>query len=186
MPSTNLTPLKDLKVLTHHIPAHSLTPNTSLQHKPLLIYKSAFRFPSGTTLNSVASTIESHLSTTGVVVPQWRYTMYSTSHFHSTSHEVLAITHGRARLCFGHEDNPDRVMEEVGRGDVIVLPAGVAHRLWEDLDGGFEMVGSYPKGCGWDMCYGRQGEEHAWERIKGLRWFGKDPVYGDQGPVFDV
>ena len=72
----------------------------------------------------------------------------------------------------------------MGRGDVVVVPAGVGHRLLEDLDGGFEMVGSYPVGCGWDMCYG--GEEGVEGRIRALGWFERDPVYGDQGPVLDM
>ncbi|KAK5676357.1 hypothetical protein LTS10_011169 [Elasticomyces elasticus] len=177
--AAKLTPFKDLQVLRHQIPAHGLTPNTSLQHKPLLIYRSAFTNPS-------ASSIESHFSHIGVVDPQWRYTMYTTSHFHSTSHEVLGIAKGKAKLCFGHEDNPERVEEVVGRGDVVVVPAGVGHRLLEDLEGGFEMVGCYPKGSSWDMCYGKAGEEGKIEGIKKLRWFERDPVYGDEGPVFDV
>lgn len=78
--------------------------------------------------------------------------MYSFSHFHSTSHEVLGIASGKARLCFGHEENAKRVEEVCEKGDVIVVPAGVSHRLLEDLDGGFSMVGSYPVGCNWDMC----------------------------------
>lgn len=112
--------------------------------------------------------------------------MYSTSHFHSTSHEVLAVSRGRAKLCFGHEENPERVEPLVEKGDVMVVPAGVAHRLLEDLEGGFEMVGSYPKGASWDMCYGREGEEKKVWGIKGLGWFERDPVYGDEGPVLDV
>lgn len=178
--ASKLTPLKDLKVIKHQIPSHGLTPNTSIQHKPLLIYKSAF--PSNTT----ASQIESHVRSIGVVDPQWRYTMYSTSHFHSTAHEVLGIASGRARLCFGHEDNPRAVEEILHKGDVVVLPAGVAHRLLEDLEGGFEMVGCYPKGYGWDMCYGKGGEEGKVAKIKDLPWFGRDPVYGDQGPVLGL
>lgn len=178
--AVKLTPLASLNVLRHQIPAHNLTPNTSLQQKPLLIYRRAF--PTDTP----ASKIESHLKTTGVVTPQWRYTMFSTSHFHSTSHEVLCISSGSAELCFGHEDNPQRVVEEVGRGDVVVVPAGVAHRLMRDLEGGFEMVGAYPRGCGWDMCYGREGEEGKVEGIGGLGWFERDPVYGDQGPALEV
>lgn len=71
-----LTPLKDLRVLRHQIPAHGLTPNTSVQNKPLLIYKSAF------TSTVTAGEIETHLSSVGVVSPQWRYSMYTTSHFH--------------------------------------------------------------------------------------------------------
>lgn len=113
-------------------------------------------------------------------------TRYSTSHFHSTSHEVLAIAHGEARLCFGHEDNPKKVEAVLTKGDVIVMPAGVAHRLLEDLRGGFEMVGCYPNGCSWDMCYGKKGEEAKIEGIKKLKWFSRDPVYGDEGPVLDL
>ncbi|KAI7531991.1 hypothetical protein KC331_g13809 [Hortaea werneckii] len=173
--------VRDLQVLTHQIPSYNLTPNTALQKKPLLIYRSAFP-PSLTN----ASLIEDHFTSIGVVAPQWRYTMYSTSHFHSTSHEVLGIASGRARLCFGHEENEGRVVEELRKGDVVVVPAGVAHRLMEDVEGGFSMVGSYPKGCNWDMCYGHAGEEAKIEKIKDLPWFTRDPVYGDSGPVLDV
>ncbi|KAI0865340.1 hypothetical protein F4860DRAFT_460993 [Xylaria cubensis] len=38
----NATPFEDLKVLKHQIPAYNLIPNTSIQRKPLLNYKSAF------------------------------------------------------------------------------------------------------------------------------------------------
>ena len=178
--AAKLTPLKNLQVLSHQIPAHGLTPNTSIQNKPLLIYKNAF------SSSTSPSQIESHLSSVGEVTPQWRYTMYSTSHFHSTSHEVLCIANGKAKLCFGHEENPSKVEEVVSKGDVVVVPAGVAHRLLEDLEGGFEMVGSYPVGCNWDMCYGKRGEEAKVEKIRTLNWFKKDPVYGDEGPVLEV
>ncbi|KAI9696235.1 MAG: hypothetical protein M1836_005788 [Candelina mexicana] len=170
-------PLKELRVSKHQIPAHGLIPNTSIQNKPLLIYHSAF--PASTN----ASAIEAHLSGIGVVTPQWRYTMFSTTHFHSTAHEVLCISSGRARLCFGGEDNPKKVEPEVTKGDVVVVPGGVGHRLLEDLDGGFEMVGSYETGKSWDMCYGKKGEEKKVEAISRLRWFTKDPVYGEGGPA---
>jgi uncharacterized protein YjlB len=178
-PKVALTPLASLRVSRHFIPAHGLVPNTSIQLKPLLIYHAAF----SSSVN--ASAIESHLQSIGVVDPAWRYTMYSTSHFHSTSHELLCIASGAAKLCFGHEDNPERVEQVVEKGDVIVVPAGVAHRLLEDLAGGFQMVGSYPKGRDWDMCYGREGEEEKVKRIKWLGWFERDPVYGETGPVLD-
>jgi hypothetical protein len=71
-----LTPLKDLRILKHQIPAHGLTPNTSIQNKPLLIYKSVFAS------DVTAGEIETHLNSVGVVSPQWRYSMYTTSHFH--------------------------------------------------------------------------------------------------------
>ncbi|KFA73807.1 hypothetical protein S40288_03180 [Stachybotrys chartarum IBT 40288] len=176
---SSLTPLSSLRVSKHLIPASSRAPNTSVQHKPVLIYHFAFPSPSS------AAAIEAHLRHIGVVVPQWRFTMYDTSHYHSTTHEVLCVSHGRARLCLGGEDNPGKVEPLVEAGDVLVLPAGVAHRLLQDLDGGFQMVGSYPTGKEWDMCYGGPEEEDKSERIMALSWFEKDPIYGNNGPVLD-
>ncbi|KAL8910629.1 MAG: hypothetical protein Q9171_004084 [Xanthocarpia ochracea] len=175
-----LTPLKDLRISTHQIPAFDRMPNSSIQRKPLLIYHSAF------SLGASASTIESHLTTVGVVDPQWRYTMYRTSHFHSTTHEVLIVASGKAKLCFGGEENPNRVEPLVEQGDAIVVPAGVAHRLLDDLDGGFTMVGSYPKGKNWDMCYGKEGEEEKVKGIEHLGWFERDPIYGHEGPALNA
>ena len=65
----------------------------------------------------------------------------------------------------------------------MIVPAGVAHRLLEDLEGGFSMVGSYPTGKVWDMCYGKAGEEQQVKGIEGLGWFERDPIYGDEGPT---
>jgi len=175
-----LTPLKELRLSSHQIPSFERMPNTSIIKKPILIYHSAFH--SGIS----ASTIESHLLTIGVVTPQWRYTMFSQSHFHSTAHEVLCVAAGKARLCFGGEDNPKRVEPVVEQGDVMVVPAGVAHRLLEDIDGAFNMVGSYETGKSWDMCYGKEGEEEKVKAISDLGWFERDPVYGDHGPCLDV
>lgn len=180
MSKAALTPLKDLRVSRYQVPSFGLIPNTSIQGKPLMVYHSAF----GTSTS--AARIENHLNSVGVVSPQWRYTMYSTTHFHSSAHEVLGIASGQAKLCFGGEENPERVEATVSQGDVIVLPAGVGHRLLEDLKGGFEMVGSYPIGKHWDMCYGKKGEEENVSGIKSLDWFSRDPVYGDQGPALDT
>ncbi|KAL2108542.1 hypothetical protein VUR80DRAFT_3705 [Thermomyces stellatus] len=179
--SNLLRPLSSLTVSKHHIPAHNLTPNTSIQNKPLLIYHSAFE-----PARASASAIESHLASVGAVSPEWRYSMYPVSHFHSTTHEVLCVSNGKAKLCFGEEENEARVEPTVEKGDVIIVPAGVAHRLLEDVQGGFQMVGSYPPGKSWDMCYGRKGEEDRINGIKGLDWFSKDPVYGEQGPCLEV
>ncbi|KAI0101165.1 hypothetical protein F4814DRAFT_453087 [Daldinia grandis] len=156
-----LTPLTSLRVSRHFIPAHGLIPNTSIQNKPLLHYHEAFP-PSTLT----ASAIESHLTSVGIVDPQWRFTMYSTTHFHSTTHELLCVSSGNAKLCFGGEDNPGKVEKE-------------------DLTGEFEMVGSYLKGYNWDMCYGKKGEEVKIRGIQNLPWFEKDPIYGSKGPVLE-
>lgn len=118
--------------------------------------------------------------------------MYKQSHFHSTTHEVLSVASGRARLCFGGEENPGRVELVVGAGDVIIVPAGVAHRLLEDQSGSsggdYTMVGSYPRGKQWDMCYGAEDEDEGQlkKNISHLDWFDQDPIYGPDGPATNV
>ena len=111
--------------------------------------------------------------------------MYTTTHYHSNTHEVLCVVQGRAKLLFGGEKNPENVEAEVKAGDAIVVPAGVGHRLLEDYgeDGGFQMVGSYPEGCDWDMCYGKSGEEEKAGAVAKVAWLKKDPLYGNDGPA---
>ncbi|KAK5048033.1 hypothetical protein LTR84_006223 [Exophiala bonariae] len=174
----SVTPLSALRVSKHQIPAFKGFPNTSIQGRPLLIYHGVFP-------KSSTSIIESHLKSVGEVSPQWRYTMYSDSHFHSNTHEVLAIASGSAKCCFGHEDNDGRVEPILEKGDVVIIPAGVSHRLIQDY-GGFQMVGSYPVGNSWDMCYGRSDEKEQVKQIATLNWFTKDPIYGDNGPCLQV
>ncbi|WVQ85747.1 hypothetical protein IAT38_007914 [Cryptococcus sp. DSM 104549] len=177
-------PLSSLRVSSHQIPAWASFPNTSLHHLPILIYHSAY--PASLS----ASSVESHLSSVGVVRPAWRFSMYRQHHYHSTTHEVLVVTSGAARLCFGgppEKANTGRVEVVAEKGDVMVVPAGVGHALLEDK-GGFEMVGSYPVGAAsWDKCTGSPGEkERVWGGIEKLNWFERDPVYGDEGPVLKV
>ncbi|KAI6780626.1 Cupin [Emericellopsis cladophorae] len=176
--SASITPLRALTTSRHQIPAHGFIPNTSISHHPLLIYHGAFQQPVN------PSSVEQHLTAFGVVKPHWRYSMYTKTHFHSTAHEVLVVTDGRARLNFGGEENPGRVELTVDPGDVIVIPAGVSHRLLHDESGAFAMVGSYPVNSRqWDMCYGGPDDEDKVNGIGGLSWFERDPVYGDDGPV---
>jgi uncharacterized protein YjlB len=172
-------PPSDIQVTSRQIPAWQGIPNTSIQSKPLLIYHGAF--------DATPAELESRLAAVGEVVPQWLYTMYSTTHYHSTTHEVLGVVAGQARLCFGGEGNPGRFEPTVHRGDLLIVPAGVGHRLLEDQgDTPFKMVGSYPPGKQWDMCYGEAGEEKKAREIQNLAWFHHDPLYGDDGPALHV
>ena len=73
--------------------------------------------------------------------------MYRESHYHSTTHECLGIFRGHAKLRFGvsNDDNPDdAIVLDVKSGDVIVVPAGVAHCALNE-SGEFCMVGAYPE-----------------------------------------
>ncbi|THV49482.1 hypothetical protein BGAL_0193g00210 [Botrytis galanthina] len=107
--------------------------------------------------------------------------MYTHPHFHSSTHEVL---------CFStptHTAASSKIQTIVKSGDVIIIPAGISHHLLEDLTGDFQMIGSYPRGKTWDMCYG-DGSSEEEEKVRGiadLEWFDRDPLYGDQGPVLE-
>ncbi|EPQ51638.1 cupin domain-containing protein [Gloeophyllum trabeum ATCC 11539] len=181
MASSILTPLSSLAVSKHFVPRFNRVPNSSATSKPLLVYHTVFS-PSAT-----KSSITAHLSKINVIEPHWTYSMYPTSHFHSNTHEVLIILKGSAKLLFGGEENLDRVEADVTKGDAIVLPAGMAHRLLQDKSGDFQMLGCYPVGADqWDMCYGKEGEGDVEGRIRKLRWFEKDPIYGSEGPVLEV
>jgi uncharacterized protein YjlB len=73
--------------------------------------------------------------------------MYREAHYHSTTHEGLGVFRGNARMRFGvsDDDNAEHGIQlTVSAGDVIVIPAGVAHCALRE-SGGFSMVGSYPE-----------------------------------------
>lgn len=108
--------------------------------------------------------------------------MYYESHYHSTTHEALGIFKGSANLRFGvadaesSSDATKHVDLHVEAGDVLVIPAGVAHRCITEK-GGFKMDGFYPVGAKeWNMNCG--GESEATRSIN-VPVPGKDPVVGD-------
>ncbi|KAJ5727859.1 hypothetical protein N7493_005679 [Penicillium malachiteum] len=172
-------PRSEIQVTYRQIPSCNRIPNTAIQCKPLMIYHGAF--------NATPADLQRRLRAVGEVEPQWVYTMYSQTHFHSTTHEVLGVVTGRARLCFGGEENPQRFEPIVQRGDLIIVPAGVGHRLLDDEgEEPIQMVGSYPHDTQWDMCYGNAGEEKKVQAIRDLAWFHRDPLFGDDGPALYV
>ena len=74
-------------------------------------------------------------------------------------------------------------MRVVRPGDVIVIPAGVAHKnLGASAD--FRVVGAYPRGQHPDLCTGKPGERpQADRRIARVPLPEQDPVYGPGGPL---
>ena len=110
----------------------------------------------------------------------WRDGVYSFSHYHSTSHEVLGVYSGTATLRLGGERGKNL---ELRVGDVIVIPAGVAHQNVGAVDD-FAVVGAYPHGRGWDLLRGLPGERpKADYNIAALPTPEKDPIYGSGGPL---
>jgi uncharacterized protein YjlB len=110
----------------------------------------------------------------------WRDGVFGVHHYHSTAHEVLGVYGGTATVQFG---GPRGVVLAVAAGDVVVIPAGVAHkRLASSPD--FAVVGAYPEGQHPDLCYGRAGElPAACARIAALPVPAADPVFGAAGPL---
>ncbi len=104
-------------------------------------------------------------------------------HYHSTAHEALGVYAGSARVQLGGESGP---VFEIRAGDVVVIPAGVAHKRVAST-AEFGVVGAYPDGQRPDMCYGSDGERPGTdENIRRVPAPRKDPVFGDEGPLLDV
>jgi uncharacterized protein YjlB len=108
----------------------------------------------------------------------WRNGIYDYHHYHSTAHEALGIYQGKATVQFG---GPEGFVAEVEKGDVVLIPAGVAHKNLGE-SGGFKCVGAYPAGQEYDMKYGKQGERPEVDAtIKQVPYPECDPVFGSAG-----
>jgi uncharacterized protein YjlB len=104
----------------------------------------------------------------------WVNGVFDFHHFHSTSHEVLAVISGSATLELG---GPQGEAFDVAAGDVLVLPAGTGHRRAR-ADGDFRVVGAYPAGQeDYDLL--READDAARERIAALGAPPEDPVGGE-------
>ena len=143
---------------------------------PLVVYQNPVRLPQ---LNP-AATFEEIFHAHGWG-NSWRDGIYPYHHYHSTAHEVLGIARGKASVRLGG-DNRGQTFK-VRAGDVIIIPAGVAHKnLSSSSD--FLVVGAYPLGQKWDMNYGNSGERPQTERnIAQVPLPQTDPVYGEDGQL---
>src|SRR4051795_9974108 len=104
----------------------------------------------------------------------WVDGVFDFHHFHSTSHEVLAVVAGTATLELG---GPQGEAFDVAAGDVLVLPAGTGHRrAW--ADGDFPRGGAAPPRAE-DYDLRREADDAARERIAALGPPPSDPVGGE-------
>ena len=108
----------------------------------------------------------------------WVDGVFGFHHFHSSSHEALAVVAGRAMLELG---GPQGRAFDVSVGDVLVLPAGTGHRRASSA-AGFTVVGAYPRGQeNYDLLRGEDlaEVEAARRRIAALEPPPDDPVGGE-------
>lgn len=106
----------------------------------------------------------------------WVNGIFPYHHYHSTAHEVLGVLSGHATVQLG---GPDGEQLNVSRGDVIVLPAGTAHkRIQQSND--FQVLGAYPDGMSFDMKTDKSGEySQALQQIPNVPIPKLDPVTGN-------
>jgi uncharacterized protein YjlB len=99
-------------------------PNSEL---PLMVYRQAFVLGA----SDLAATIEEYFARndwTG----SWRASVFPFHHYHSETHEVLAVYRGTATLQFGGEKGRELTVKP---GDVVVIPAGVGHKRERNFGG---------------------------------------------------
>jgi len=112
----------------------------------------------------------------------WRNGIYGHHHYHSTAHEVLGIARGSARVRLGGENG---ATVELRAGDVVVIPAGVAHKR-ESASGDLLVIGSYPRGQRPDICQADAGShDKAAGNVARVALPACDPVTGRADPLLD-
>jgi uncharacterized protein YjlB len=163
------------EITAHVLSDDGIIPNNV--RLPLLIYTAALRLPA-----EDADSLLQDLFASNRWTGSWVNGIYSYHHYHSTAHEVLGIIAGSAKVRLGGERG---ITQTVRSGDVLVIPAGVAHKnLGSSSD--FSVVGAYPAGQKWDICYGEAKERpKAEQNILSVAMPHCDPVYGESGPLFE-
>ncbi|WP_252313906.1 cupin domain-containing protein [Sinobaca sp. H24] len=110
----------------------------------------------------------------------WYGSVFSYHHFHSNSHEVLAVTRGSASLHLG---GPQGKVVHVTSGDIMLIPAGVGHKLL-DSDDIFQVMGAYPDSRKIDLYTGDENNhEVIYRNIHHAELPSLDPFYGENGPL---
>ena len=154
-------------------PAGAMPNNAAL---PLLLYRGVLSAD-----GDAAAGFEALFQKNDWVV-EWRAGgIYPFHHYHSTRHEAVGVARGTSRVRFGGEGGP---VAEVYPGDVVVIPAGVAHK-GEFASEDFLIVGAYPDvSIALDRGTGRA-EDRARElrNISNVALPSRDPVFGSAGPL---
>jgi len=159
------------KIETYRFDDDGVVPNSRL---PLVVYRGAI--PPG---DDLAAACEVMFSRNGWP-DAWRNGIYGHHHYHSTAHEVLGIARGTARVRLGGESGQT---VELAAGDVVVIPAGVAHKR-EAASGDLLVIGAYPQGQHPDMCRAEAGQhDRAAANIADVKLPGADPVTGSAEPL---
>jgi uncharacterized protein YjlB len=158
---------------THLFADDGTVPNNTL---PLVLYRGALGSE-----GDLASRCEDMFAANGWP-GAWRNGIYGRHHYHSTAHEVLGIARGSARVRLGGENGAS---VELCTGDVVVIPAGVAHKR-ESASGDLLVIGSYPQGQRPDICQAEpKSHDRSAANVARVALPARDPVTGETGPLLD-
>ncbi len=164
---------KPKRAVVKLIPENGEFPNNG--KLPLILYDQVLELPKGGAPDQIEKLIRSNGWGNS-----WRWGLYDYHHYHSTAHECLCIYQGSVRVQFGGENG---LVIEATAGDVLILPAGLAHKNIR-CSAGFRTVGCYPAGQSPDMNYGKPGERPAADRnILNVPLPRLDPIYGKIGTL---
>src|SRR5699024_3881969 len=111
----------------------------------------------------------------------WKNRIIDQHHFHSSAHESLTYTEGKLCVKLGGENGE---MLTIRKGDVLLLPAGSAHKKLE-ATANHEIVGAYPlNDSDYDFQYGDASDyEMIKKSIENVNLPDTDPVTGAPGNI---
>jgi uncharacterized protein YjlB len=161
-------------IYDHILTGDEIFPNNA--RLPLLIYKKVFK-------DENAEKPEEYEKLFGVNgwFNSWRNGIFDYHHYHSNTHEVLGIYGGFAKVQFGGSKG---ITMQVTTGDVVLIPAGVAHKCIGASDD-FKCVGAYPDGKSYDINKGLKGERPGTDKnIENVPLPQADPI-GEHGELFE-
>jgi uncharacterized protein YjlB len=162
---------ENIDVETYRFADDGLVPNNSL---PVVLYRAALFGEAG---RAIAARFAAH-HWPGA----WTNGIYGHHHYHASAHEVLAIAAGWAHVRLGGESG--RTVE-LRAGDVVVIPAGVAHKR-EAASPDLLVIGAYPAGQRPDLrAAGATLHQGAAEAVAAVPLPDADPVTGHAAPLLD-
>lgn len=163
--------MTDIK--TYYFEDDGAIPNNA--ELPLLIYPKALS-EGEANISKIRDLLNSHGWSNS-----WVNGIYSYHHYHSTTHEVLAVLSGSTDVKMGGEQGEEI---SISTGDVTVIPAGVGHCNVES-SGEFRVIGAYPDGRSYDLCIGKADERpEVLQNIREVPLPDFDPISGEKDPLY--
>lgn len=157
------------------IPGDKHWPNNN--NIPVIMYKGAVEI-SDNSADDIKQLLEGNGWTDA-----WEGSLYTSHHYHSSAHEVLVVIKGNCMLELGGMDGN---IQDLAKGDAIVIPAGVVHKNVGCSDD-FKVIGAYPEGQHCNIKGEKeQNREEIEDTIKNVSLPGNDPLFGEKGPLKEL